>query len=223
MRLLSSALYCEGPSDALFLRPLLLRLCEATAADAQEPVEVPDVIDLGDEPQHRSRPRDERIALAARAAEGAWVVLFIHADADGRDARTALAQRVQPAIERLALELGTNRQAVAVVPIRMTEAWLLADVDAFRSVLGTTLDLDALGLGDAIAHGVERVADPKSQVRHAIALAKPRARAAQVASYRARLGEAVSLDRLRQLVAFRTLEHDFRAALATLGILRARS
>jgi hypothetical protein len=223
MRLLSSALYCEGPSDALFLRPLLLRLCEATAADAHEPVEVPDVVDLGDKAEHRLRPRDERIALAAKAAEGAWIVLFIHADADARDPRTAIAERVQPAIDRLAAELGTNRQAVAVVPIRMTEAWLLADLDAFGSVLGTTLDVDELGLSGVVAHGVERVTDPKALVRHAIAAAKPRARAAQVASYRARLGEAVSLERLRRLVAFRTLEQDFRAALATLGILRAGS
>lgn len=207
----------------MFLRPLLLRLCEATAADAQEPIEVPDVIDLGDRPDHRSRPRDERIAAAARAAEGAWIVLFIHADADARDARTAIAERVQPAIDRLASDLGTNKQAIAVVPIRMTEAWLLADIDAFRSVLGTTLDGDALGLSSVVAHGAERVADPKALVRHAIAVVKPRARAAQVASYRARLGEAVSLERLRRLVAFRTLEQDFRAALSELGILRARS
>jgi Domain of unknown function (DUF4276) len=222
MRLLSSALYCEGPGDALFLRPLLLRLCETTAADAQEPVEVPDVIDLGDKAEHQSRPRDERIASAARAAEGAWIVLFIHADADARDARTAIAERVQPAIDRLAADLGANKQAIAVVPIRMTEAWLLADLDAFRSVLGTTLDVDALGLSKVVAHGAERVTDPKALVRQAIAVAKPRARAAQVASYRARLGEAASLERLRHLFAFQALERDFRAALVELGILRTR-
>ena len=220
MRLLSSALYCEGPSDAVFLRPLLLRLCETIAADARAPVEIPDVIDLIDEPEHRSRPRDERIAAAARAAEGAWIILFIHADADARDPQAAMAERVQPAIDRLARDLGTSRKAVAVVPIRMTEAWLLADIDAFRSVLGTTLDAGALGLN--VAHGVERMTDPKARFRRAIAAARPRVRAGQLASYRARLGEAVSLEQLRRLTAFRTLEHDFRTALSALGILGTR-
>lgn len=223
MRLLSSALYCEGPSDALFLRPLLRRLCEATAGHALEPVEVPDGIELVDQPAHRSRPRDERIALAAGAAEGAWIVLFIHADADARDSHAAIAERVQPGIDRLAGELGMNKRVVAVVPIRSTEAWLLADPAALRRVLGTTLGDDALGLSQMLAHGAERVTDPKALLRQAIAVAKPRARAAQVASYRASLGELASFERLRLLGAFRTLEQDFRAALVEVGILREGS
>ena len=220
MRHLSSALYCEGVTDAQFLRPLLLRLCEGLAALARETVEVADILVLDDEFQHRHLPRSERIELAAKAAVGAWVVLFIHADADGRDGRAARADRVQPAVERLSGLLGPARQAVAVVPIKMTDAWVLADVNAFRSSVGMTRDDRELGLADVVAHGADHVPDPKSLLRAAFAAARPRARSAQLGAYLARIGDSASFDHLRRLEAFRQLESDLEAALRTLGIVQ---
>lgn len=220
MRHLSSALYCEGSTDAQFLRPLLLRLCEGMAALAPDTVEVADVMVLADEPRHRRLPRAERIEMAAKAADGAWLVLFIHADADGRDGRAARAERVQPAIERMGDLLGPTRQAVAVVPIRMTDAWVLADVDAFRSGVGTTRDDKALGLLDVVAHGADHVPDPKGLLRAAFAAARPGARGAQLGAYLGRIADAASFEDLRRLEAFRQLESDLKVALRTLGIVR---
>lgn len=220
MRHLSSALYCEGTTDAQFLQPLLLRLCETMAALSRETVEVADVMLLNDAPEHRHLPRSERIKLAAKAADGAWLVLFIHADADGRDGRAARAERVQPAVEQLADELGATRQAVAVIPIRTTDAWVLADLDAFRNGVGTTRDDRALGLLDVVAHGADHVADPKALLRTALAAAKPRAKGAQLGGYLGRIAESTSFDKLRRLEAFRQLESELMTALRTLGIVR---
>jgi hypothetical protein len=220
MRHLSAALYCEGANDAQFLRPLLLRLCEDKAALAQETVEVADVMILDDHHQDRHRSRGERIERAARAADGAWTVLFIHADADGRDGRPARAERVQPAVDRLRDVLGPTRQAVGVVPIRMTDAWVLADLDAFRSGVGTTLDARALGLLEVLAHGADHVPDPKGLLRAAFAKARPRAKGAQLGAYLGLIAESVSIDHLRRLEAFRHLESDLEEALRNLGIVR---
>lgn len=220
MRYLSSALYCEGPTDANFLRPLLLRLCERLAGLSSESVEVSEPLVLADKPQHRHRSRAERIELAARAADGAWLLLFIHADADGRDGRAAKAERVQPAVDRLSDVLGPARRAIAVVPVRMTDAWVLADVDAFRSGVGTTRDAEDLGLGDVLAHGADRVPDPKALLRSALLAARPGARRAQLGAYLERIGDSTSLDRLRRLEAFRQLEAEVEAALRVLGIIR---
>lgn len=220
MRYLSSALYCEGTTDASFLLPLLRRLCEHLASEADDTVEVADMIALVDAHEDRRLDRDDRIERAARAAEGAWVVLFIHADADARDSRAAVSQRVQPAIDRLAPLLGGKRQAVAVVPVRVTEAWALADPDALRTAVGSPMDDDALGIAAALTHGVDRAADPKALLEGALLAARPRARPAQIAAYRGRIGETVALARLQRLGAFRHLETDLRAALLALGILR---
>jgi hypothetical protein len=220
MRLLSSALYCEGSTDAQFLRPVLQRLCERTAARAREPVDVPEVLILEDEPRHRDLVRAERIELSAKASDGAWVVLFIHADADSRDARTARSDRVAPAIERLVGFLGQMRQAVPVVPVRMTDAWVLADVDAFRSGVGTTLDDRALGLADVAARGADQVNDPKALLLAAFDAARPRIRPAQRAAFVGRIGAMSSFECLQRFQAFRQLESDLDAALRTLGIVR---
>lgn len=220
MRHLSSALYCEGATDAQFLRPLLLRLCESMAALSRETVEVADVMVLADAPEHRQLPRSARIELAAKAADGAWLVLFIHADADGRDGRAARAERIQPGVERLGDLLGTTRQAVAVVPIRMTEAWVLADLDAFRTGVGTSRDDRALGLEDVVAHGADHVAAPKALFLAALSAAKPRAKGAQLGGYLGRIAESASFHQLRRLEAFRQLEAELEAALRALGIVR---
>lgn len=219
MWILGGALYCEGSTDALFLAPLLRRLREDAAAQVRARVEVPDTLVLEDAPRDRVLPRDERIERAARAAQGAWGVLFIHADADGREPEAALRERVQPAVARLAGLLGARQQAVAVVPVRMTEAWLLADADALRKATGSLLDDTALGLDEALRRGPERVREPKVVLDAALVRAGPRLRPAQRAGCIARMGEEVSLPRLRHLAAFQRLETDLHAAMSHMGML----
>ena len=219
MRFLSTALYAEGRSDYEFLRPLLLRLCVDCAAQSHEAVEISDVLPLDDLPDRRGLPREERIFEAAMAAKGAWVLLFIHADADG-DEHAARRERIDPARDRLQAALGARNQSVAVVPVRMTEAWALADPDALRSALGSTASDDKLGLAQAIAHGADRLPAPKRTLDAALQAARPQRRTMSAVAYLGRIGESVSLSRLRRLPAFRQLETDLLAALRRLAILR---
>lgn len=221
MRLLSTALYAEGHTDVEFLRPVLQRLCLACAAKADDVVEVSDVLALDDLPADRSLPRDRRILSAARAADGAWIVLFIHADADGDD-HLARANRVEPARRLLTEEFGVRRQSVAVVPVRTSDAWVLADPDALRQAFGTKLSDAALGLSEAMAHGVDHLGDPKGRLQAALRAAKPQRHAGSVTRYLGRVGELASFERLRRLVAFAQLETDLVAALRAIGILRSQ-
>ncbi len=219
MRYLSVALYAEGPSDVEFLRPVLHRLCMECAAQSPENVELSDILALDDLPEHRGFARDERIVQAALAAAGAWVVLFIHADAD-RDERAAREERIEPARRRLQAAFDARHQSVGVVPVRMTEAWALADPDALRAAFGSTASDDWLGLADAVAHGADRLADPKRTLDAAFRVARPRRRLLSVVPYLGRIGESASLACLRRLPAFRQLDADLRDALRTLAILK---
>lgn len=108
---------------------------------------------------------------------------------------------------------------MAVVPIRMTDAWALADLETLRAVLRTRLDVVGLGLAEVSAHGPERLADPKRLLNSSFAIAKPRARG-RASQYLTEIGESIPLPALRRLAAFRQLEGDLRSALSTLGILR---
>lgn len=223
MHYLSTALYCEGSTDAHFLRPVLQRACAALCdRDANAPVETSDVLVLDDAPADRSLPRDQRVLRAATAADGAWLILFVHADADG-DAARAMAERVKPAQVLLEDRFGAaGRSGVAVVPVRSTEAWMLADGDALRTAFGTRKSDEALGLLPLHVQGLERCADPKLALQTVFERSRgqTRGRARSVSPYLGLLGEQVSLTRLRTLLAYASMEAELRAALGRLGFLR---
>lgn len=88
-------------------------------------------------------------------------LVVVHRDADnaGRGARTA-------EIHEAVASATVTGSVLPVVPVRMTEAWLLLDDAAIRRVAGnpagrTTLDLPKV-------HEVERVPDPKQLLRECL-------------------------------------------------------
>lgn len=222
MHYLGLALYAEGRTDERFLGPVLQRLCgDVCARQSRRPVQFNDEVLVLSESLHlRQAPRQDRIVDAAQLARGAWSILFVHADADG-DAMKARRERANPALERLRDVFDTGCQAIAVVPVRTTEAWALCDGDALRLVFGTTLGDKALGL-PATVKGVETLADPKLCLEAAFKASQTggRRKAARTVNERlSALGEQVALDRLRQLGAFQCLEDDLRKALQAMRVI----
>lgn len=220
MHYLGLALYAEGPTDYSFLCPLLERLCEDLCmGEAVQPVEVSAVLPLNHSASLNEAPREQRILAAAKEAQGAWGVLFVHADGAGNPGR-ARDQQVQPAIGGLHLDFSAHGRGVAVIPIRETEAWALVDGDALRNVFGTALTDDALGLPPS-AGAVEAISDPKDSLNRAFAATHPtgRRRKQGISPLLNALGEQVSLALLRRLTAFTSLEDELREALRQLRIL----
>ncbi len=221
MYYLGLALYAEGPTDYHFLCPLLARLCEDVCTrDAAHAVEVSEVLRLDHPPAADEASRVERIVLAAREARNAWRILFIHADGAG-DPERKRKEQAQPAIDRLHQEHADARLGVAVIPVRETEAWAIIDGDALRSVLGTTLSDEALGLPSS-AGVAEGAPDPKALLNTAFNATRPAGlrRRRGVSPMLNALGEQVSLPRLRELAAFSLLEHELRQALRQLSIVK---
>lgn len=221
MRYLGLALYAEGPTDYYFLKPLLRRVCEELCASrSDERLEIGDVLELDDPIDLRDQSREYRIAAAARAARSAWHILFIHADGAGQTDR-ARNEQVAPAMQRLAAELGSGYSSVAVIPIRETEAWLLADGNALRQAFGTSLDNNELGIPIS-PRDVERIADPKQVLDAACTTATQRRRSRQKKSsaYFELIGERVSLPELRRVPAFQAMHEELIAALQQLRYIR---
>ena len=82
-------------------------------------------------------------------------LLFVHRDAE----RTALEDRLEEIKAALCEGLETPKPALCVVPVRMSEAWLLIDETALRHAAGNpngkvSLDLPRL-------HQLEQLPDPK--------------------------------------------------------------
>lgn len=147
MQYLGLALFAEGPTDYRFLPSVLRRTTEKLCLmEARTTVEIGEVLNLYPPEEYRDADLATQILEAAKAANGAYNILFVHTDGAGNP-EVAYNQRIQPAKERIAAELSSYlKRTVGVVPVREMEAWTLVDGDALRDVFGSVLDDEALGI-----------------------------------------------------------------------------
>lgn len=160
MSILLLALYAEGSVDRRFLPSIIQRTSEVILAMFGETIiDIPDTIII----PKRYDNLDECILYAAREAKDHHI-LFIHNDSDNLTYDGALQQRFIPGFKRVQQEREeVCRQLVPIIPIRMVEAWMLADYHALCQVLGTNLDSQALGLPSKVSQ-VENIAKPKETI-----------------------------------------------------------
>lgn len=156
-----------------------------------------------------------KLALLSREAAPTDIV-FVHRDADkaGSDVRRS-------EIARAAASSSLAAVVVPVVPVQELEAWLLTDEAAIRSVVGRPNGVTDLGLPRISA--IESTSSPKEILQFALLAASQasgRRRAQEKRDFHKR--RRTLLDRLdidgpvRQLPAWRQLEHDVATAVATL-------
>ncbi len=223
MTTLVTAIYTEGPTDERFLPVILQRtLVDLLGEGSEDVVDVLQPILLN--PDHKASRTEDILAVARKAA--GYHLLFIHADADEPTQASALAYRIQPGIAlvkaRQAAGEEVCRDLVPVIPVHMVEAWLLADPEALRAAIGTTLSSVDLGIplrpreieGDA--HPKERLAEI---LRTARALRPRRRRKVDIGDLYQPLAEQISMESLRRLPAFQQLIADLKAALASLSFI----
>ncbi len=222
MQYLGLALFAEGPTDYRFLPPILRRTTEELCLmEARTTVQIGDVLNLHTPQKYRDADLATQILEAAKAANGAYNILFIHTDGAGNP-EVAYNQRVQPAKERIAAELSSQlERTVGVVPVREMEAWTLVDGDALRDAFGTVLDDKALGIPPR-PREVEGILDPKQTLNQAYAkvVGDKQRKRRTAADFFDAIGERVQLTRLRQVPAFGRFEKELRAALVELNYLR---
>ena len=221
MRYLGLALYAEGPTDYRFLTPLLRRLADDLCLnEGNEVIEISEVWPVDAPPECEDSDRASRIREAALAARGAFNVLFVHADGAGNP-EAAREHNIAPGAQQIAIHFAEDEaRIVAVVPVRETEAWTLADGDALRGAFGTTLEDASLGLPHP-PREVESIQDPKQVLNEVFVrvVGRPHRRR-RAAQYLEAIGIRMSLQQLRRVPAFARLENDLRDALHGLGYLR---
>ncbi|MGN4072611.1 hypothetical protein ACS0X5_00300 [Burkholderia gladioli] len=131
-------------------------------------------------------------------------LLFIHRDAE----REPLETRVQEIQTALAESAPRHLPHICLVPVRMTESWLLLDEPAIRSAAGNPDGRTPLRLPKAAA--VEGLADPKSKLFESLTAAaevtgRHRRRFSPEAA-RHRVAEILDPSVLRQLASFQFAE-----------------
>ncbi len=215
------ALYTEGNSDIRFLNGIVQRTAAALIAqhgDTNADVQIP--LQLKRPP--RCGSATDCIVQVARQVEG-YHALIIHADSDQCTRDETLQQRLQPGMQQVA-SAAIDIHIVPLIAVRMIEAWMLADHEVLLQLIGTHQDADQLHLPRGSR--VEDVRDPKTELQRVITDAfRQRSKRAQKLAPRVSdlyepLGQQASLDRLRQLPAFRQFESDLTDVLRRVHIVK---
>ena len=199
-------LACEGPSDAELVPHIQRLIIENGETDVD-----------GEYWFHGGRPAD-KIRSGLRVAEDMVDILFVHRDADNAGADARLRE-----IERAVGEVADTLPWVGVVPVRMTEAWLILDEAAIRTAVGRPDSKTLLHL--PTPHEAERRADPKGILENAFLAASEatgRRRRQKIKRDFGRLRRQLLVNLpingpLAQLTSWARFRDDTRRAIGTIG------
>ncbi len=150
------ALYAEGPSDTRFL-PIIIQRTARSITGQHRSIDVLDLTIIS----KKQGACEECILHAARDAYGCHA-LIVHSDADDKTSVRAHKERIQPGFD-LVLKFKSSEEVcehlIPLIPVQMTEAWMLADGEALLDVIGANRGPQDLRLPKASE--VERDANPK--------------------------------------------------------------
>jgi hypothetical protein len=223
MRELDIALYAEGPTERDFLPPVIQRTLKLLIdKQGYENVFVsgqlkPITFDKSGLKQH------ECIQEAARLATD-YDLLIIHCDADAKTANEALQERYNPGYDLVQQSPeDICKSLIPVVPIRTTEAWILAaDYDLFKQVLATKVDAHGLGLVSKVKQ-VEADPDPKQTLKQVVQKARAqfskRHRDIDFSEIHIAFGRQISLERLSHVPSYKQFVDDLTTTLKSLQLI----
>ena len=143
-------------------------------------------------------------------------VLFVHRDAE----REEPERRIQE-IAQACIGIKVRATPVPVIPVRMSESWLLCDETAIRKAAGNPNGEQPLNLPRL--REIEGLPDPKNTLHTVLRCASGlTGRRLKAFSPRARLvaNYITDFSLLRRLPAFQRLETDLRIVLEARGLLR---
>lgn len=223
MKRLVLALYAEGTTDYLFLPAVIRRTAIQVLKEYEQQqmdVLVPRAIIF----ENRPDSRDECILQAAREAADSNI-LIVHSDADHPTRNRAYNERFQPE-QKLVQQIsrGVCHNLVPLIPIRMTEAWMLAaEHEVLKKVLRTNLSAQELWLINKVSQ-VERDPNPKQTLRQLVQKASSersgRHRSIDLNPIYTALGQQIGLGRLNNVPSYQEFVRDLKVVLRTLNFIK---
>lgn len=198
-RPLVPGLLAEGKTDELFLGAVIFRqLRRLTEGRSRHVVDV-ERTEIG---ECRTTKDHDRLVEAAAGLASDCHLIFIHNDHDKRDKATATA--------KLLVDRDLGKPVVTLVPVRETEAWLLADRSAWATLRGSHVELLPANPKD-----VQKLADPKPVLDAII----PKSGARSRDDYFEYMGQNVDLAVLARIPAYAEWVATTEDALRGLGYL----
>lgn len=163
-----AGLFTEGTTDNRFLSSVVERTLEDIAFDCTGDIETKvEIITI----KKTGLNFNEQVLEASKFAFDKFgiLLLFVHADSDAPSDNLIFEKKIIPA-QKILLEQDDNycKNLIAIVPIQMSESWMIADKQLLKDEIGiekTDAELE-------IHLNPESITNPKSVIENIIRLSK---------------------------------------------------
>ena len=164
-----TGLFTEGTTDNRFLESVVKRTLEEVALDCTGDIDVElEIIKI----DKKDLSFSDQVLEASKYAfqKFSILLLFVHTDSDDTNDELIFASKIGPAQKKLSDQNRSSycKEMIAIVPIHMTEAWMIADRELLKSEIG--IDKSDAELG--IHLNPERLKNPKKIIEEIIRLSK---------------------------------------------------
>ncbi|MEM0542863.1 DUF4276 family protein [Flavobacterium sp. j3] len=199
-----AGLFTEGSTDVRFLSSVVERTLEEVAFDCTGDIETKvEIININ----KSEKDFNQQVLEASKVASDKFGILFlfVHTDSDAVNDNLIFQSKIIPAQKKL-LEQDTSycKNIVAIVPIQMTESWMLADKELLKNEIGIEKTDAELG----IHLNPELILNPKNVIENIIRLSKEdetkrkRNKGLNIADLYQIIGQKIELSELKKLSSY---------------------
>ncbi len=209
----------EGNTDVRFLSSIIERTFVEVAFECETQIEIITPIIILE--KEKGSFNDQVLTVSKKAYERGAMVVCIHVDADAENDNGVFVDRIKPAFEYVNNSFGGMcKNLVPLIPVQMTESWMLADKELLKEEIGTNTTDHHLGIN----RSPEAIANPKAIITEAIRIAreplvKRRRRDLTISELYQPIGQKVFLDLLSNLGSFAKFKEGVREAYRFLSYL----
>lgn len=217
--ILTIAYTTEGSTDQRFLKSIISKVFEDAAFGCQGTIDIFDPIFIKF-PKKADFVRD-LMEVSAEAHSIGINVLCVHVDADDKSDEQVKQFKLNPAFTAIEKQQKnvSCKNLVAIIPIHMTEACMLADKDLLKDEIGTDMSNTDLG----ISRPPEMIADPKKNIENALSIAQAhlpkRRKKILIEDLYQPIGQKVAIEKLETLSSFNKFKISVEEALRKLNYL----
>jgi len=218
-RQLLIGLYTEGNTDVRFLTSIIKRTFEEICFDCQGDLEILDIQNIK---INKSTFSEDVISVARTGTNDFGImVLCVHTDADDNTDTNVYQNKINPALNVLEnSDEDICKNIVPVVPVQMTEAWMLADKELLKRELGTNKNDNEL----AIYKTAEEYSDPKEAIKNAIVIVnqertRRHRKDLNISDLYQRIGQSISINKLKDVPSYSKFQMNIREVLKKMNYL----
>jgi hypothetical protein len=214
-----SGLFTEGTTDVRFLSSVVERTLEDVAlectGDIETKVEIVNINKTG-------LNFNEQVLEVSKLAHEKYgvLILFVHTDSDSVNDDLVFQTKIIPAQKNLLEQDDVCcKHVIAIVPIQMTESWMLADKELLKAEIGIEKADTELG----IHLNPETITNPKNVIENIIRMSKEdlpkrrRNKGLNIADLYQIIGQKIELTELDKLSSYLKFKNSLKDKLRELN------